>query len=374
METNKIFNEACLDTLRAMPDDYLDCVITSPPYYGMRNYGTNAQIWGGEPDCTHTWGKHLRHPNFDSRSPEEKRRQGGTVGNNLETAQNSAMSGGNFCMECNAWKGELGSEPNVLLFIENLTTIFREIYRVTKPTGTVWVNLDDSYNSGGNVRSGPDQNGSRFHTTINRSRVGYVKTSTAGQPVKRKSMFNVPARFAISMTDDVGFVQRNLPIWQKDSVSPESVKDRFTHEYETIFFYTKKSTGYFFQQQLEPYRGIKQKRSEKVLDHQVQLAVPYNRAGDGDPNGRNMRDVWRINTEPQAHEHYASYPTKLVERMLKAGCPIGGLVYDPFTGSGTTQLVAYRYGAEFLGSELNPFYHKLATERLRIEMEKGRLF
>lgn len=373
IEPNTIYHESAPSFLKRVPDNFIDCVVTSPPYYGKRSYGTPPQIWDAKDGCDHNWGEMIRHPNYDSRSPEEKRRQGGGVGNNLKTQDNAPRCGGQFCLECDAWLGELGQEPNVLMFIDHLIVIFKEIHRCLKATGTVWVNLDDSYNSGGNIRSGPDQVGSRFHTTVNRSKVGYVKISTAGQPVKRKSMFNVPGRFNIRMTDELGFIQRNLCIWQKDSVAPESMDDRLTHEYESLTFFSKEET-YYFEQQFEPYRGKHQPRSEKVLEHHGQLAVPYNRAGDGDPRGRNMRDVLRINTEPSQQEHYAAYPKRLIEMPIKAGCPEGGLVYDPFTGSGTTPLTAMRLDRQYLGSELQEKYWIMATDRLKIESEKGKLF
>lgn len=369
IETNIIYNESNLATLARLPDNSINCVVTSPPYYGMRNYGTEPQVWGGDPACDHQWSRLIRPPRGGK----------GSLTANVGSNKLDKMNGrdgetySDECKLCNAWLGELGQEPNVLMFIDNLITIFHEIYRVLTPDGTCWVNLDDSYNSGGNVRSGPDQTKALHNTTVNRSKVGYVKNSTSNQPVRRKSMFNVPQRFAIAMTDQIGFIQRNACIWQKDSVSPESVKDRLTHEYEMFYLFVKEPK-YFFVQQLEPYQGIAQKRSEKKLEHHDQLAVPYNRAGDGSPDGRNMRDVLRINTDPSNIEHYATYPKRLAELPIKAGCPEGGIVYDPFTGSGTTPLTAYRLNRRFIGSELQTAYFMIATGRLDIEMEKGRLF
>lgn len=147
-EANKVYLGHTLDLLRSWPDNFIDCVVTSPPYYGLRNYHTPHQIWDAVDGCKHKWGKIIKAQN-DNRDPETKAAQGGQVGNNIKTADHSKINHGAFCSECNAWKGELGHEPDFRDFIRHLIQIFREIHRCLKPTGTVWVNLGDCYTGSG---------------------------------------------------------------------------------------------------------------------------------------------------------------------------------------------------------------------------------
>lgn len=376
IELNKIYCESNLDTMARMPDGFLDCVITSPPYYGLRIYQTSPLIWGNHNGCEHVWGADLPYAKQDKRTPEQKAAQGATVGNSVNSIGFAVGNSGNFCQLCNAWRGELGLEPTFQLFISHLIDIFREVKRVLKPTGSVWVNLGDSYgtNSGAarQYQNGIDkQYGKIAHQDHG---VGFVEKSKS----LHKSLMNIPHRFAIAMTDELQFIQRNNINWWKRACMPSSAKDRFTVDFENIFFFVKQPK-YWFEQRLEAQTTTP--FEDRLVRHKAWDNDPLLERGKGEnavmkynPNGRNMRTTWDIPFEPQSSEHYASYPTKLVERMARAGCPEGGIIYDPFMGTATTAVVAHKLGRQFIGSELNPKYVEIAERRLAPILAQQGLF
>lgn len=372
----------------------------------MRGYGTEPYIWDGDSACEHVWGDTIPNKKMDSRDPVKKISQGAIVGSSISTSKSTISDCGNFCQQCGAWRGELGLEPTVHMFIDHLVQVFAEVYRVLKPTGTVFVNLDDCYASKatGHLTA---ESAKKSSTIRFNHRQGVVDQSHFDRTkcgVKEKSLFQVPERFGIAMTDQIGFIKRNRINWWKRSAKPESSKTRFTRDFEDIGYYVK-DPDHYFSTQWEKSRGVVQPRSEKVLHPGQNLGVPINRAGNPRPGERIMRTTWDINTEqqPSADNHYAKYPLALCERPIKAGCPetvcadcgspLGatdakvwececgpeagvdyGLVYDPFSGTGTTAVVAHRLKRHFIGTELQTGYHKDAEERLDIEMARGRLF
>ena len=198
----------------------------------------------------------------------------------------------------------------------------------------------------------------------------------------------MPERFAIEMIDR-GWTIRNQIIWHKPNQMPSSAKDRFTVDFEKVFFFVKQPTDYYFEQQLE--KSITQENRpagvvrDREYDYDSKQAIIQKRKR---PNGisveqskkmgnvgncgvnefRNVRTVWSINTEPSTEAHFATYPQRLVERMLKAGCPENGIVLDPFFGSGTTGVYARKANRNFVGIELNPEYVKIAENRLLKEI------
>lgn len=436
-EANKVYLGHVLDVLRSWPDGFIDCVFTSPPYWGLRSYGTPPQIWDGDPDCKHEWSETSRHPKMDTRSPEEKAKNGATVGNNIKTAKHAPVDQGRFCLKCEAWLGELGLEPSFRDYIRHLIQIFAEIKRVLKPSGTCFVNLGDSYNNNASQTS--------------RGRAGFGNDKCGNynrmdRTIPYKSLINIPHRFAIAMTDELGFCLRNDLIWWKRSAMPYSGVDRWTVDFEDIFFFVKEGVGYYFEQQLERAKSDYKKRNTGNSTKEQNVSVPYARAGNPYGDMRNARTVLDINTEGTEMEHYASYPTRLVEKGVTAGCPYAicdkcgqpwklvyektetnyasgsgqsgnliegkaqdkndmiredndirkgpvvsyapakefrcecdapttpGIVLDPFMGTGTTALIAIKLGRRYLGIELQEEYHKGLTERLAIEESKGRLF
>ena len=282
-----------------------------------------------------------------------------------------------FCQLCNAWRGELGLEPTFTLYISHLIDIFREVKRVLKPTGTVWVNLGDSFSGNGEKINNNGSSGTlgHKHAPTLQSKVRGMKTPRTENSLRSKSLMNIPARFAIAMTDELQMIQRNHIIWHKPACMPSSAKDRFTVDFESIFFFTK-SEKYWFEQQLEP---------TLTFDYTVRdrdATKLNNTPGRSRMSGlntnayeqRNMRTVWKVNFEPQSEEHYASYPTKLIETPIRAGCPEGGIVYDCFAGTATTCVVAHKLGRQWIGSELNPKYYEIATKRLEPYLAQASLF
>ena len=311
---NKIINGNSLEVLKTIPDNSIDCCITSPPYWGLRDYGHDEQ---------------------------------------------------------------LGSEKHFKDFVINLCNVFDEVKRVLKPTGTCFVNLGDTFSSDTKGTGGPSDK----QLSNKGSRYEAKKFDTE---IPNKCLCLVPERFAIEMIDR-GWTIRNQIIWHKPNQMPSSAKDRFTVDFEKVFFFVKQPTDYYFEQQLE--KSITQENRpagvvrDREYDYDSKQAIIQKRKR---PNGisveqskkmgnvgncgvnefRNVRTVWSINTEPSTEAHFATYPQRLVERMLKAGCPENGIVLDPFFGSGTTGVYARKANRNFVGIELNPEYVKIAENRL----------
>jgi len=310
---NKIINGNSLEVLKTIPDNSIDCCITSPPYWGLRDYGHDEQ---------------------------------------------------------------LGSEKHFKDFVINLSNVFDEVQRVLKPTGTCFINLGDTYGGSG---SGTTKNADTSKYVENSKQVyvlpnGTSKASQFRGTAMNKSLCMIPERFAIEMIDR-GWCLRNQIIWHKPNQMPSSAKDRFTVDFEKVFFFVKQPTDYYFEQQLEPYtepldRWAGQMVRGNYKTKTEQFAVQERNGRDMRPNpeGKNMRTVWSINTEPSTEAHFATYPQRLVERMLKAGCPENGIVLDPFFGSGTTGVYARKVNRNFVGIELNPEYVKIAENRLLKEI------
>jgi DNA modification methylase len=315
----------CAEILMTLPSESVDCVVTSPPYWGLRDYKTEPVEW---PD---------------------------------------------------GWRGQLGLEPTPQLYIEHLVSIFDEVKRVLKKTGTCWVNLGDSYaGSWGNygARGGKqrprkverfDRPGAPPHDML---------PPTVNCGIAEKCLVQIPSRFAIAMTD-AGWILRNEIIWHKPNAMPSSVKDRFTVDFEKLFFFTK-SKKYYFEQQFEPMSEATKERDQyrfggAFLSQFTGSPTEKRYQNTGRPieephfyneKGRNKRTVWTITTKPYKGAHFAVFPPELVETPIKAGCPVGGVVLDPFGGSGTTAAVAKQLGRNSIMIELNPNYIPLMEKRV----------
>ncbi len=353
IETNVIYNENCLDTLARMPDEFLDCVVTSPPYYGLRDYGTATWI-GGDEGCDHS----TPRSRGDDIKPTDK--QGTTAGSRPNTQQ--------VC-RCGAVRQDeqIGLEVTFQEYLSKLLAIFKEIKRTLKPTGSVWVNLGDSYSGSGKGPEGNLSNGNTF-----RHLEGAVKPNRQLRP---KSLMNIPARFAIAMTDELGFILRNEIIWHKPSCMPFSGKDRFTVDFEPMFFFTK-NERYYFEQQLEPTLTFDHTNRDRDISKLNNTPGRTRMAGlkTNAYEMKNKRTTWSIPFEPSGAEHYASYPTKLIATPILASCPPGGIVYDPFTGTATTQFMAQKLGRKWIGSELSPEYCEIANKRMKTLLDQPQLF
>lgn len=296
-----------LEQLRTLPDQSVQCVVTSPPYYGLRDYGVDGQI---------------------------------------------------------------GLESTPQEYVAKLVEIFREVRRVLREDGTVWLNLGDSFSRGARTLYANDATrgtGSKHATVSNAG--GYGVSGMADRTPK--NLLGIPWRVAFALQDD-GWILRSDIIWAKGSPMPESVSDRPTRSHEYIFLLSKEARYYYDAEAIaEPLSRPEEAERKKPaqfggrLKHQntpTRLASgnPYTGTALGT---RNKRSVWHINTTGYPDAHFAVWPEKLVEPMILAGCPEGGTVLDPFAGSGTTLAVANRLGRHAIGIELNPEYVQLIHQR-----------
>jgi len=349
-----------LDVLGDIPDGFFDCCITSPPYYGLRSYDVPPVIWDGEENCQHQWGNEKTRPlNLQAGNPEFQRDW-------REHASDNKSSQGQFCSLCGAWRGSLGLEPDYRLYISHLIQIFNEVYRVLKKTGTCWVNIGDSYASSG----GASRHYGYQDPKYKNGRDGSYEEPTAypQDKVQPKSLIQIPERFSIAMTD-AGWIKRNTIVWHKPNCMPSSAKDRFTVDFEYVYFFTKQGK-YYFEQQFEGNQlsGKWNEPDNKYLhktsgDGQTSQRDKFNRVGSI-TQGRNKRTVWTINTKPYPEAHFAVFPDTLVEPALSAGCPVDSWVLDPFAGAGTVGIVAKRQNKNFIGCELSSKYCQMAEKRI----------
>jgi len=418
-----------LTELALLPNNSVDMCMTSPPYWGLRTYKTEPIIWGDN-HCEHEWGKEL----VKLQSHHAGETNPGKEGYSKDRGAWSDKQG-QFCLKCNAWRGELGLEPTIELYIEHLILIFNEVKRVLKKTGTCWVNIDDSY-AGGKGQSGcgdAEYQENRTDATLNKpyhqmGGHGLIRPADGKIGVPAKSLCLIPQRFAIAMVES-GWILRNDIVWNKPNPMPESVKDRFTGSWEHLFFFVK-SKRYWFEQQFEAhesplitkrtwghkYDGYNNTRQNRSTDEGIMNEL-----------GRNKRDVWEITTQPYPEAHFATFPEKLCETPILAGCPgqickkcgrarepiynrkpmvirktegyaeasgnrtatagtmlepasaelegytdcgcnegfESGVVLDPFAGSGTVGAVAKKLGRKYIGIDLSPGYCKLHVKRLQ---------
>lgn len=201
-----------------------------------------------------------------------------------------------------------------------------------------------------------------------------TRVNNSRHRIPAKSLCNIPGLFTEEMIRD-GWILRNEIIWHKPSCIPTPVKDRFTVDYEKIFFFVK-SQKYDFTQQFEPYAESTFNRYKYRMSNSGKSAIFRHISGQPtgmmqtDPRGRNMRCVWRVPIEPSHEFHFAMYPTRLVKTPIKAGCPEGGIVLDPFMGSGSTAVMAQHLGRNFIGFEPNPEYIEIAKRRLAKEITR----
>lgn len=311
IELDSIYTGDCLEILKSMPDASVHCCITSPPYYALRDYGVDGQI---------------------------------------------------------------GREATPKEYISRLTDVFAEVRRVLRPDGTLWLNISDTYAGKGNQGNYVDKKNPKGRNGQT------VALNNKVEGCKPKDMIGIPWMLAFALRDE-GWYLRNDIIWMKENPMPESVKDRCARCYEHIFLFSK-SRRYFFD-----HRAIAEPIAPGTAERLKRGMKGGNKYGSGVPGQakpqpinqfrahgsitddqinplRNKRDVWIINTVPFKGGHYAAYPPKLVETCLLAGCPEGGIVLDPFMGSGTTGLVAQNMNRHYVGIELNPEYTELAKARI----------
>lgn len=313
---NKIINSDCLSGLKQLPDGSVNCCVTSPPYFGLRDYGTT---------------------------------------------------------------GQLGLEPNPKDYVSKLVEIFREVKRVLRDDGTVWLNIGDSYSHGG---CGSRDNTRWPKQSRNDHLPVHAKKNTG---VKPKELLGIPWRVAFALQEDGWYLRQDI-IWNKPNPMPESVTDRCSKCHEYIFLLSKSSKYYFDNKSIkEPIAASTIGRGK--VDFGGAKGRAY-KAGikETDPNfrngseqrgrtfdyekscaeGRNKRSVWTVPVYPYKESHFATFPPELIRPCIRAGCPGGGVVLDPFMGAGTTALVALQERRTYVGFELNPEYIKIIEKRLKI--------
>ena len=313
---NKIICGDALETLKNFPDESINCSITSPPYYGLRDYHKKEQI---------------------------------------------------------------GREKTVEEYLDRLINVFREVRRVLKKDGTCFIVIGDSYAGTSSKKEQRDpkypkgRNGQ--NPSITQKVLGY----------KSKDLMGIPWRLAFALRED-GWYLRSDIIWHKENAMPEACKDRPTRSYEHIFLLSKSPRYYYDYDSLaEPMKEVSKKRyvrgrskENKYLNEnsgakiqKINEARGYGQyKGDNIPQFRNKRDIWTINTTSFRGNHYAAFPPKLAEICMIAGCPKGGIILDPFIGSGTVGLVSLLHNRKYIGIELNEEYVNLTKKRIETEVKK----
>ena len=390
-ETNKIYHGDTLDVLKTFHNESINMCITSQPYWALRDYGTDGVVWDGDKDCEHEF-ELIEKITNNVVSNKSTLNNGKGVKENEKIKQMFNVSKNGFCIHCGAWKGQLGLEPDFNLYLKHLCDIFDEVKRVLRKDGTLWVNLGDTYNS---AKPGKTVGGFEGALLKNNPEYYYSKiiSKSVDKPLPSKSLCNIPARFSIEMQNR-GWILRNKIIWHKPNCMPSSVSDRFTVDFEEIFFFSK-HTKYYFEQQFEDYkiesleRACRATTSKKVSAKQYAHSRTREYIGYDDmegklmrgelshalhPEGRNKRTVWEVSTKGYKGAHFATYPEELIEVPIKAGCPIGGVVLDTFMGSGTTALGALKQNKHFVGIDINQDYIDMAYNRIKPYLAQTKLF
>ncbi len=335
-------------------NESVQAIITSPPYYALRKYDIPDVIIGGVKDCQHNFEMSKdKILNLQAGNPEFKRTW-------RENATQTINKGG-FCIHCSAWKGQYGLEPTPQMYIEHTLLWAKEAWRVLKNDGIMFLNVADSYAGGGkgnygkgiatSVKASANPNGNDF--------------DYGDYPSKCKLM--IPERIAIALID-AGWTLRNSIVWYKVNAMPESVTDRFSKKYEPIFMFTKNEKYYFDLDAVkEPLKESTIQRAKYIYGTSGEKHTEL-RKQSGKPQGwknhiinKNPGDVWSIQTQPSSEKHYAMWPERLVERMVKCSTKAGDTVLDPFAGSGSTLKVAEQLQRKGIGIDLG--YHEISKRR-----------
>lgn len=306
----EIIEGDCRVVLKELPDQSVNCIVTSPPYFGLRDYGVENQM---------------------------------------------------------------GLEPTPAEFVEALVGVLRETRRVLRDDGTLWLNLGDSYNNSDKWGGGGANTGKHTKApdgTVESWKA--VRRKWKAMPgIKPKDLIGIPWRVAFALQADGWYLRQDI-IWHKPNPMPESVRDRCTKAHEYIFLLSKSPTYYFdWQAMQEPAtnRPPGNKKPTKAGREYLVAEGEQHRTASNLHNieareTRNRRSVWTVTTKPFKEAHFATFPPDLIEPCVLAGCPEGGTVLDPFFGAGTTGLVCQRTGRNAIGIELNPEYYDIAAKRL----------
>lgn len=374
----QILHGDCREVLKTMPDESIHCCVTSPPYWGLRDYGLEPVVWGGLPECEHEWGD-------IGKSAQRLRNGVGSDTAKQAFAETLHPQTGSFCRHCNAWRGCLGLEPTPQLYVEHMVEVFREVRRVLRGDGTLWLNLGDSYNT-----APPGNKGRCEGISSSASENGKAERRSGCRSIglKYKDLCGIPWRVAFALQAD-GWYLRSEIIWSKPNPMPESVKDRPTKAHEQIFLLAK-SERYFFNQEAvaekasygepnapgrisSPYGQGFTRRAVIATTEKAKArengSAPY-RPNTQETGGvaslkewRNIRSVWNVATQPYPEAHFATFPEDIAKRCILAGCPEGGTVLDPFAGSGTVGQVAESLQCKAILIEAQQSYIPLIERR-----------
>jgi len=320
----KIICADILVALRTLPDNSVNCCVTSPPYYGLRDYGHDDQI---------------------------------------------------------------GLEKSPELYVDRMVDIFSEVHRVLKRDGTFWLNIGDSYAGSGKGAWGKTDAQKEVYIAKPGGKEASMPKTFKELGIKQKDLIGIPWMLAFALRK-FGWYLRSDIIWNKPNAMPSSVKDRCSSSYEHIFMFAKSQKYYYDDESIkEPCvwdtGGLTEKRSERAKEgHKSNPTALRNgirprkqdMIGKSNYTGfnarynpvamRNKRDVWNISTKPFKGAHFATFPPDLIKPMILAGCPEGGVVLDPFFGSGTVGLVCNDTRRDYIGIDLNIDYCKMAADRI----------
>lgn len=313
MKLNYIYQGNCLEVLKSFEDKCINCCVTSPPYYGLRDYGVEGQI---------------------------------------------------------------GNEDTPFDYVDKLVDIFAEVRRVLKDDGTLWLNLGDSWtgSSQGAGTKHPTPKQASNHGTNYMTTEHHVSKLKHVEGCKPKDLIGIPWMVAFALRESGWYLRQDI-IWAKGNPMPESVKDRCTKSHEYIFLLSKNRKYYYDYQAIkEPAVTKATVRDKNKEGYQADYAKG-DRFSKGErvygaDGMRNKRDVWNVNTKPCKEAHFATYPDTLIEPCILAGCPEGGVVLDPFMGAGTTGMVTKRYNRNYVGIELNTEYIDIANKRIENNQKK----
>jgi len=303
-----IHNGDCLEVLRTLPDESVQCCVTSPPYWGLRDYGHDGQI---------------------------------------------------------------GLESTPEAYVGRMVEVFREVRRVLREDGTLWLNLGDSYAASGVSGLGTTSGHGKFRGGAKTDSRIRERSCPAG--LKVKDLVGIPWRVAFALQADGWYLRQDI-IWHKPNPMPESVTDRCTKSHEYVFLMAKSQRYYYdaeaiSEMSLYPDDNRKARQNpedyEKQMGEVAQIRAVINPSGAKVYPTRNRRSVWTVCTKPYSGAHFAVMPPDLVKPCILAGCPEGGVVLDPFMGSGTVAAVAQDAGRRAVGIELNTEYCKLIAKRFK---------
>lgn len=344
-----------LDVLKTLPAESVNCIVTSPPYFGLRSYCPDMVAL--KPDL----------PDDIKAAVVAELVANGIFPNGAVNIYRKSEIPAHLAQYFQP--AEIGLEPTPDEFVAALVAVFREVRRVLKDDGTVWLNLGDSYaRTGGTDRRVSDT--AKVGSTRNTLEQMSDRTRKAPVGLKDKDLIGIPWLVAFALRADGWYLRADI-IWHKPNPMPESVTDRPTKSHEYVFLLTKSARYQYDQDAIrEPHA-----RLWDATNGGNMAPAGVHKAHDGyrerggsyplpNPNGANSRTVWSINTEPSPYDHFAVMPKALARKCIMAGCPRDGVVLDPFAGMATTGVVALEEGRSFVGIELNPKYHATARERL----------